>query len=172
MPIKFKLSGSYYYALCTSITTTVLTIAGAPLTTGAGALTELYYSDLPGQVIPIQLTIPGYFADASESALLSNDNYMYIKWMQSKAYLVLMSAVQKVIDTGSQNTINCAINSNNVFSTPLTLSGTGGTWVDTVVALTTANYDVNYSEAIEIGVTKAGNGDCRDLSVILVFVGE
>lgn len=172
MAIKFKLSGTYYYAVCTSIAAGLLTIAGAPLTTGDGDLEELYYSNLHGQVIQIPILVPGYFADATETTLLLNDNLEYLKWCQSKAYLVMMSATQKVADTGAENTVNCSIAGSNVFSTALTLSATAGTWVDTVVAVTTANYDINFGEAIELVATKVGNGDCTDLSVILTFVGE
>lgn len=172
MAIKFKLSGTIYYAICTAIAADLLTIAGAPLTTDAGALTELYYSSMHGQVIQVPILIPGYFADTSDTALLSNDNLQYLRWNQSKAYLVLLSATQKVADSGSENTVNCSIAGSNVFSTALTLDGTAGTWANTVIAVTTANYDVNYGEAIEIAVTKVGNGDCRDLSLILTFVGE
>lgn len=170
--IKFKLSGTYYYAICTAITANLLTIAGAPLTTGDGDLTELYYSEFAGQVIQVPILVPGYFADATETALLLNDNLEYLKWTQSKAYLVRMSATQKVADTGSENTVNCAINGSNVFSTALTLDATAGTWANTVVAVTTANYDINFDESIELVATKVGNGDCTDLSVILTFVGE
>jgi len=172
MAVKFKLSGTYYYAICTAMAAGLLTIAGAPLTTGDGDLTEVWYSTLPGQVIQVPILVPGYFADATESSLLLNDNLEYLKWTQTKAYLVRMSATQKVADTGSENTVNCAINGSNVFSTALTLDATAGTWANTVVAVTTANYDINFDESIELVATKVGNGDCTDLSVVLTFVGE
>jgi len=173
MPVKFKLSGTLYYALCTDITANLLTIEGAPLTTGAGDLTELSYSDLPGQIIQCNIQIPGYFADATDSTLLLHDcDHLRIKWDRPKAYLVKMASTQGVADTTAQNTLNCSIAGSNVFTSDLTLSGTAGTWASTGVAVDTSTYGIDYGNAIEIPVTKLGDGVAQDLIVQLIFVGE
>jgi hypothetical protein len=171
MAIKYTLSGGVQYAICNSIAAGLMTISGAPLTTGAGALTALSYSPHLGQVIQMPILVPGYFADAGDPTLLLNDNFQQLRWNQSRSYLVQMAATQKVADTGVENSINASLSGVSVF-TPLTLSGTPGVWVNSGVTGTSTAYVADYGDAIEISVNKLGNGDANDLSVILTFVGE
>ncbi len=174
MAIKFKLSGSYYYAICTAITTNLLTIAGAPLTTGAGDLQELYYSDNPNSIDVVAISINGSFADAADTALLASDLNMYLKWTKSIAYLVMISHIVKTQDTGAnQSRVNCDINGANSVSTANTNAGqsVSTSWVNTVVDINTTNYDINYGESIEIRTDANGsNDDAKDLTVLLTFV--
>jgi len=95
------------------------------------------------------------------------------KWMQSQFHLVQVSATQASVDTGTEAVINVQINNAAVLSTGITL-GAAGAWVNgSAVAITTANYDVNYGEEIEVACTTAGGtGDAEDLTVQCVFVPE
>lgn len=174
--IKFKLSGSYYYAICAAITNSLMTIAGAPLTTGDGDLTELYWTHIP----PVVLSFldSGAFADAADTALLENDLLMKggYKWFGGKSYLVLMGISTKNDDSGAttQPAINVKIAGSDALSTALTIPD--GVYTQSVVMITTANYDVNYGEAIELSVSAASGGtpanDAKDLTAILVFILE
>ena len=176
--IRFKLSGSYYHAICTAITSNLMTIAGAPLTTGDGDLTELYWTHI--QPIQIPYIDSGAFADATDTALLEHDLNMTggYKWFGGKAYLVLLGISTKGNDTGAgvttQPAVNVKIAGSDVLSTALTIPD--GVYTQSVVAITTANYDVNYGEAIELSVSAASGGtpanDAKDLTAILVFIPE
>lgn len=172
--IKFKLSGSYYRAICTAITSNLLTIAGAPLTTGAGDLTELYSTSMPS--ISETIVIDGAFADATDTALLLHDLNMSYIWPAGRAYLVQLSirTTQDDSAASTQASINVSIAGSDVFSTALTVPD--GTYAKSVVAIITANYDVNYGEAIELKVTAASGGtpahDAKNLTAILTFVPD
>lgn len=172
MALKYELPTGTYYGICNSIGAALLTIGGAPLSTGAGDLTALSYTNYAGQVIQVPIMIPGYFADATETTLLASDNLEFVKWMQSDAFLARMSVTQMVPDSGAENTVNCYIGGVSVLTTPLTLSATSGAWTDSVVEIDPTRYGIANGDRIEIGVNKVGNGDCTDLSVILTFVGE
>ncbi len=175
MGIKFKLSGSYYFAIVAAITSNLLTIAGAPLTTGAGDLEELYYTVIPS--IQKEFVITGAFADATNTTLLATDLLITggFKWKGAKAYLVNMeiSTGQDDSSASTQPTLNATIAGTNVFSTALTIPD--GAYTETAVAVTTANYDINESEILELSVVAAITtpaNDAMDLFCILTFVPE
>ena len=179
MAIKFKLSGSYYYAICTAITSNLLTIAGAPLTTGDGDLTELYYCDLPDAVHVEEIVINGAFADNTTSTLIEDDLLLKggIYWKRSKAYCVQMAIICTDLDSGTVTTeaqLNAKINASDLFSSDLTVNTT---LVNSVVNVNTSNYDINYGETIELelAVLASGaspNNDAINLTVYLTFVTQ
>jgi len=180
-PIKFTLGGTAtnpgtYYAICTAITSSLLTINGAPLEVDDGDLTALYYDDTRS---PIQLDffIAGVYGDAIDTALLSNDMNSYFTWKGKKAYLVNFSAVQKTVDTGTEPKINVRINSADVSSNDSNNGiqlGATATWVDNpAVAINTANYGINNGGSMEIHCPVAGGtGDASDLTTSCIFVEE
>ena len=172
MPLRFTLAAGDYYAIVTAITANLITIAGAPLTTGADTLLGLAYGD-PEMISVLSMFIAGTYADGTDNNLLASDMYSPFKWMQSKFHLVAVSATQASVDTGSEAVVNVQVNNASVLSTGITL-GAAGAWVDGgAVAITTANYDVNYGEEIEVACTTAGGtGDAEDLTVQCVFVPE
>ena len=178
MAIKFKLSGSYYYAICSNIASALLTIAGAPLTTGDGDLEELYYSPFTNQVEELRFTVTGSYADGATSTLLEAD--LKIKggyaWKKPKAYCVNQAVIHTADDTGTpvtEPTVTAMINSAALLSSE---DEVATTLQNSVVEITTANYDINYEETIEIKVTQASGGapnnDASDLTVFLTFVYE
>lgn len=181
MPIKFVLGGTAsnpgtYYAVCTAITSNLLTVAGAPLETDAGDLTSLYYDDVRPSV-QLDFFIAGTYGDGIDTDLLQNDMNTTFKWQSSKAYLVTFSATQQAIDSGAEAKINIQIN-NAVVSTNDSNNGIqlgdAFAWVDnSAVAINTSNYDVNRNEEVEINCTAAGaSGDGAELTVSTLWVME
>jgi hypothetical protein len=170
-PIKFKLSGSYYYAVCTAIASNLLTIAGAPLTTGDGDLTELWYGDFT-RVEQVDIAVNGYYEDAANTALILSDLNTVLLWNKSKAYAVRYKVWSKVHDshaTHGKATVLINATELNTSADGLTIAA-DATWYSTVVDIVTAAYDINNGEAIELSVTKGGTGDAHDLTVSIIFV--
>ena len=178
MAIRFKLSGTYYYAICTAIAAGLLTLAGAPLTTSAGALTELAYSTLPGMVESITLTDPGAWADAADTALIANDLLMALRWGKAPAALVRIEAYTRTTDTGASfPRVNARLGATTTDYVSTSNSNAGlalaasATWYSTVVDIDPAKYAVVPGTAIELRTDANGsNDDARDLVVVLTFV--
>ena len=169
--LKYTDGRGTYYAIITAITAdTSITIAGAPFDTGSD-ITALY-SGIDGKVAQVDLFIAGTYADATGD-LLANDMDTYFKWQGKTAHLVNISAVQSGVDSTSQPTVNVKVNGSAVSSAGIQLS-TAGTWVNnSAVAITTANYDINKDEAIEINCSTAGgDGDAENLTMSCVFIYE
>lgn len=181
MPIKFVLGGDAtnpgtYYAICTAITSNLLTIAGAPLEVDDGDLTGLYYGT-PEMVVTETFVIPGYFADASDTTLLANDLLMEYRWNYAKAYCVRFSLIAKTDDSGAnQPQVNIDINGANSISTSNSNAGlavSDADWVTTVVDINTSNYDINPLETLEIRTDANGTtDDASNLTVQITFVLE
>jgi len=180
-PIKFVMGGSAsspgtYYAICTAITSNLLTIAGAPMEVDDGDLTALYY-DAVRPPIQIDLFVAGRYGDGINTALLASDMSTYFKWQSKKAYLVSYSCIQKTVDTGTEPKINVRINSADVSTNDSNNGvqlGATATWVDnSAVAINTTNYDINRGESMEVHCPVAGGtGDASDLTISCVFVEE
>lgn len=173
MAIKFVLSGATYYAIATTVAAGLLTIAGAPLTTGAGALTALSFSPLPGMVEMVAFIVAGTFANAVSTALLDEDVLTAVKWDKAPAYCVKQEVIVITDDSGAnQPRVNVtiaasAVNTSNA-NAGLTVAET---WVNSVVDINTTNYSIVYGEAIELTTDANGsNDDARDLTVQLTFV--
>ena len=150
-----------------------MTIAGAPLDVGQ-SLTNLEIGT-PGQVVIMDLLVPGTYADNTEDILAGTAN-QHIRWRKSAAYLVAFSATHKTADTGAaQPKLNVKVDG-NLISTQDSNAGlqlsTSGAWVDSsAVAISTGNYAVSFNSALELRVTAAGtNGNAANLSTSLVFV--
>lgn len=168
--IRFTLSGTTYYAICTAITSSLLTIAGAPLTTGAGALTALAYAN-ESKLMVMKIDVPGYYEDASDSALVLHDLNTSILWRYPAAYAVAFRVWSKIHDTASAGSVQVYINGATLCTTSAGLRiSASATWYSTVVDINTTNYDIQRNEAIEIGATLGYNGGARDLTVDIIFV--
>jgi hypothetical protein len=129
----------------------------------------------PSQLVIMDLTVAGAYADNTEDILQGTAN-RYIRWKKSTAYLVGLSATHKTADTGaSQPKLNVKVDGNLV-STQDSNAGlqlsTAGAWVDgSAVAISTSNYAVSWNSSLDLRVTAAGtNGDAANLSVALIFV--
>ena len=178
MPIRFTLSSVVYYAICTSITSTVLTIGGAPLTTSAGALTALAYGDAC-KVQQMTIQIPGYFEEtAYTSAPYALESLLFmrygVQWQSEQSYCVYFNVRNRVADTGTAPIINLVING-GALSTSNTNTGLSvpaiTTYTGTIVDINTTYYDINRGEYIEVMITKGTDTvKAQDLTITVVFV--
>lgn len=173
-PVRYTYGGTTYYGIITAVAAnSLMTIAGAPLDVGQ-AITVLEIGTT-GQVVVMDLKVTGTYGDGVEDVLAGTEN-RYVRWRKSAAYLVAISATHKTADTGAaQPKINVKV-AGNLVSTEDSSAGlqlsTAGTWVNgSAVAISTANYDVAFNDALEIRCTAAGtNSNAANLSACLVFV--
>ena len=177
MPIRWAHTTAFYgiiTAVAVSGDTTV-TLAGAPLTASADYIdADTLYLGNPEGVHQEVFAIPGYFDDgAGATTLLKSDLLMEYVWGKSHAYLVQVSAMPDVAETGATKPVfNVLVNAAAALSTGLTLT-TADAWVDSVVAVDAAQYDINRGEKVELELTTEGtNKTARNLSVRLLFVLE
>jgi hypothetical protein len=177
MALRYKLSGTYYYGICTAITATRLTIAGAPLTTVDGDLTELAYSPSSDATETLIFSVNGAFADAAETAMLKNDMLLQFVWPKRTAYCVYYRIICGVDDTGaSQPRVNVRLGSTTTDFVSTSNSNAGlaasdAAWAQTVVDISTAKYTVNFGDTVELKADANGtNDDARDLTIVAVFV--
>jgi len=175
-PIRFTQSATNYYAIVTALSANAsITIAGAPLDTGA-QVTELRVGP-PETVEQVEFKVSGAWA-ASVQDVLAAVAKTYFKWQRQDAYLVAISAVHATADTGAaQPKLNVKV-AGDLVSTEDSNAGlqlsTAGTWVDgSAVAISASNYKISRGDAVEIRCTSTGsNADAEDLTVSLVFVFE
>lgn len=173
-PVRYTYNGTTYYGIITAVSANAsMTVAGAPLDVGHD-ITALAIGT-PAQVVAMDLKVAGTYADNTEDILAAEGN-QYVRWRRSAAYLVALSATHKTADTGAaQPKLNVKV-AGNLVSTQDSNAGlqlsTAGAWVDgSAVAISTSNYDVAWSDAIELRCTAPGtNGDALDLSACLIFV--
>jgi hypothetical protein len=178
MAIKFTLSGTAYYAIVSAITANLMTIAGAPLTTDAGALTALSYGLLPPHKELIQ--IPGYWSSAADTAMMLNQLALPYVWRGARAYLVQIGAYSRTTDTGaSKPRINARLGATTTDYVSTSNTNTGpevaasATWYRTGIDIATAKYAVSFGDTVELKTDANGtNDDASDLTVELVFVWE
>jgi len=172
VPIKFKLSGTTYYGILTAVAAGLLTIAGAPLTTGDGDLEELYIGS-PDKVHVERFHIAGEYGDGAVATLLATDAKEAYEWERPPAYLVKYRAYSDTDGDTTDPKVNVTIGGNAV-CTANTNDGlemtAAQTWYSTVVDINTTHYSIAYDEAIEISTTAGAGAD--DLTVLCVFVEE
>jgi len=177
-PIKYTFSSTTYYGIVTAITASLMTIAGPPLGTTGSALTAISYvnsSYLGDAVVSMTLADGGFFADATDSTLLLDDNgWANVNWDMSNAYLVKVRINQITDDSGAnQPKINVSIAGNNVLAdtSGMSLSLTTKTDTNSIVGINSTYYSITFGQAIELAVQTAGsNKDSQNLSVYLTFV--
>ncbi len=170
--LRYKVSGTYYFGICTNITASTITIAGAPLSLVASSLQELWYAT-PELTQEAVFFVAGRFADAADSGLLQNDQKTFVIWGIAKAYLARMYARAAINDTGaSQPRVNITFAGNavNTSNSNAGLALTTG-WASSVVDVNTSNYMLNFADALEIIVDNNGtNKDAENLTVQCTFV--
>lgn len=173
-PIKFKQNDTYYYAVCTAITSSVITIAGAPLNTGL-ALQELWYGR-PEYLLSVNFFVAGRFALQANTALLASVMKTYFQFNFRQGYLVkfLVRAAQN--DSGAnQPRVNVDVAGNPV-STSNSNAGLAlpaSNWAETGIDISTANYAISSGTSVEIRVDNNGsNKDAENLTVSVMFVLE
>ena len=166
-PLKYVISSTTYYGICTAITTDTITIAGAPLST---TISSLYYGN-KSRVRQLDIVVNGFYEDASNTTLIATDVGGQLVWNMGTAYCVMFKAYSRINDGSNDGTVQVTVGGNDVCSTAagLTLAA-DATWYTTVVDITPANCETAYGEVIELDVTKGTGGDAQDLSVSMVFV--
>jgi len=171
-PIKFKLSGSYYWAQCAALTANLMTIRGAPLTTGAGDLEELYYG-LAEMVIKESFFVPGNYGAGIEPDALKDIANSQEEWDHARGYLVHLAATHSVVDSGTEADVSMGFGDTDPLSTDLTL-GAADAWIETAVAsFDTSKHMVDFGDEVEVSIkTAGGTGDAEDLTVRAIFVLE
>ena len=172
VPVKFKLSGTTYYGILTAVAAGLLTIAGAPLTTGDGDLEELYVGS-PSKVHVVKFHVAGEYGDGAVATLLATDAKAPFEWELPPAYLVKFRAYSDTDGDTTDPIVNVMV-AGSAVSTSNTNDGlemtAAQTWYSTVVDISTTNYSIAYDESVEISTTAGAGAD--DLTVICVFVEE
>lgn len=178
-PIRYgDVAGTWNYGMVTAVAdagaTLTITIGGAPMDVAHDALCQW---GLWGLIREISLSDPGQFADAADTTLLRNDLLMFYRWRHGRAYLVRFSVLPTADDTGAaQPRINVDLAGANPVSTSNGNAGLAvndAAWQSTVVDISTANYDVDFGDTIEVRADANGtNDDAVNLSVQMIFVLE
>jgi hypothetical protein len=172
MPVKYTISSVVYYGIITAMASNLMTVAGAPL---GGDVTALSVGN-PEMVVELSLFIGGAFAAATDTTAILNQLAARLIWTKGISHCVQYKINQTVADTGTENRVNVKLAGNSVGTANtndgLDLDATVANWVTSVVDINTSNYTINLLDAIEILITKVGNGDASNLSVICVFVME
>lgn len=70
MALQYKIGGTYFYGICHSIASNLLTINGAPL---SGSVTELWYDESLTKISEIIIPVEGYYETRTE--LVSNGSF-------------------------------------------------------------------------------------------------
>lgn len=172
-PIRYRAAaGTWRYGIVTAYSLGTVTIAGAPMTVNDAD--EIAYADT-NRVMQVDINISAGFNDAADTALIANDALSALKWQRAGAYLVRISHIVGLDDSGlTQPNVNATVAGTGV-SNSNTSAGraVAETWTNTAVDIDTAAYAIAFGDAIEIAVDGSGaNGDAEDLTVSLVFVQE
>jgi len=175
--LKYKLSDIYYYGSVEACVSDKLTIAGVPLTTGVGDLTELYYTTF--QMPSLSFIFNGMFAITATTTLIND--FINLpggwSWQGSKAHCVGMTIATLHNDFGSPVTdalINMSIGGLTVFDSPLEVPN--GDYLSTGVTVIPANCIINRGDKIEVSVAIATGGtpqfNANTLTLIPNFIPE
>jgi hypothetical protein len=180
MPIKFKLTSAVtiYYAIITDVQATYIDIAGAPLTTGANDIDNLWVGS-PNKVITKELilNVANYNVRDTASGLtdLMNIKGGY-KWHHKDAFCVHFTAIHVANDSTVQPNVNLrvglAASTTDYLSTSNANEGiTVGTgYNQTIVDIDPAKYSIGYGENIEAKIFQKGTGDADYLTICATFV--
>jgi hypothetical protein len=87
MGLKLKVLGTYQYAIVSAITSNLLTIAGKPMSVGAGDLQELYYDPHPGRVKAIEF----HFENSGAPIGVNAQGDRIVPWQCDICNVVLMA---------------------------------------------------------------------------------
>lgn len=167
MPLRYTISSVEYFGIVAAITSSLLTVNGAPL---SGDVSNLQYGD-PNKVSQIVVTIPSKYEDASNTDLIASDLKSSFIWDRAKSYLVKFGVYSDTADSSTNGQASVQINNTEVNTT------TGGatiaaakTWYNTIVNIATAAYDINPGEELEITCIAGTGKDASDLTAKMIFV--
>lgn len=166
--LKYTISSTTYYARITAITSSLITIAGAPL---SSTITAIYYCD-KSRGIELVLPIVGYFDDGNNNSTLIASDLMggtSLKWAGGDARIVQIKYALGSIDSGAtQPTVNILNRGNAVISSAVTPTATEAS---TVVNLSTSYLTLTDGNVIEVEVVSDGtNKDAWTLLITIIAV--
>ena len=165
MPLRYNIGGVYYYGIITAITSSLITIAGAPL---SGTILALAYGN-KNRVVVKDIKIYGYWNDGTNTSLITSKLGTPSTWEHGQAALVQVKYRGGVIDSGAtQPTMQITNAGSNVLSSAVTPTASQQS---TVVALSTTYYLISKGSAFEIVVASDGtNKDSWNLGVEIMAV--
>jgi hypothetical protein len=99
--VRYTIGGVTYYGVITAMASNLMTIGGASM---SGDVTALAYTKTG--VVQMPILIPGYYEDATSSALLAEDLGQTLIWQQGPAYLVRALMYSRVVDSSSDGYAN------------------------------------------------------------------
>ena len=169
MSLRYTWNGVEYFGQVAAITSNLLTVRGAPLSTSYD-VSNLQFGG--GVVHELVLPVAGTYEDANNTALLASDNAAPVIWLKEASYAVHYRVWSRKKDTGATaGKASVRINNAELNSSAggLTISA-DATWYSTGVNINVSNYDIQQGEAIEVTATKGTNGDAEDLCVILIII--
>ena len=168
-PLRYSISGTYYYGIVAGLTDTLMTVAGAPLTDDIDAL-FLGNSEM---VFQKDYLVPGVFDGSASSTLIQSILKSYSFWRNRPAYLVQISHIAATADTGTAPNVTATI-SGGFVGTDNSNEGlpVGASLVSTGVGINSTNYRIEYGDVVELKTTAGGTGDASDLTALLTFVSE
>lgn len=177
-PLLITQGGTMKRYIITDITDTPPTppagnvfVAG-PQLTPAVAITQIATLNV-GNTVQADLLMPGSYEFGGPAGdILDRTTRSPFFWHLPRAYLCYAQFSHDTPDTGTQPTVNVTLRGNDVFTSPVTMSGSSNTPV--AVANGSADiseYVVDFGDQIEIKLdTAAGNLDAKDLTAALTFV--
>ena len=172
-PIRVQQSSTFRYGVVKAITSSLITIYGAPLLTTASAIQDIQVGP-PEKVSQATYVVAGNFNDAAETALLLNDTSSYEYWNMADAYIVRFTAIGVTVGaTAPQINVGTGASGTDAVSTSNTNNGINlsTSLVSTEVDINLTNYKISNGDRLEVSTTQ-GSGDSENLSVMVVFVTE
>ncbi len=159
MPLRYTISSVVYYGLCSAITSNLLTIEGAPLTTGAGDLTALAYGQ-PEMVTTLRDFYAGNLVTGDDQGSPA------LKWQEGEAYIVKMIGQLEVAPTGTNDVrVSAGIGgaTTDLLNSPVYLELGATNEIQSGVNINTSNYNIARGEKVfenidQIGSTIVGGG--------------
>lgn len=163
--------GSWRYAIVTTVTdvgaTLTVDLTGAAITAAYDAYCQFGAASLVERDL---ITDPGQFEDASDTTLMLNDLLFAVPPSKTVVrYLVSFCIYAKTADTGAAPGLTPYVNG-VAASSAIALNGAGSWYCSSSSTIDPAQYDMQYGENWEIGVTKNGNGDAANASFQLIWV--
>lgn len=166
-PIRFSVNSQTYYAQIIDVTSSTISICGAPLVGQINKLEIGTQSLVNGQ----QIVIYGNYG-LNTGPLISSINGSLVTHSRGNAYLVSVGLADRVPDSTESPLINLKVGSNYVLNSgiqPGSLSAPNYSGID----INTDEYLMGFRALIEIDCVQAADtGDAEDLTVILTYISE
>jgi hypothetical protein len=168
-------SGNTYYGVITACTTSLITIAGIPLTTGGNNLTALSIGD-QSHLVQVPISMPGYWDAATVSTYINSNLLMPsgFLWELPTAYCVGYNFQNGTADGSSNAYVQLVVNGNNVCSTGATgmvISSTSlfstGVAVNTV---SSTNITIATGQYFEISATAGSSANALNGRLVALIV--